>query len=166
MAEQDSQEQTAESGKAGRGKYVFLLIAIVAFFLVWWLQRSDPALPDWSNDLEATMDTAAEQDRRVLVFFSNDPMTHDDKRAVEDVLKHPDTRLVLEHGNFLTVHLERNRDTAAAERYGIASTPAFVLLEPGGEVVRRHQGYLIPQKLCGEFLGVTIREARQAQSGG
>ena len=164
MGEKDAQQQTSRA--RGRwGKYVFVALVIVVGGAVWWVQRSDPTLTGWGGDLPAALEQARSEDRRVLVFFSDDPMNREDRQTVQRVLTHGDTRAVLEHENYVRVHLKLDGDATAAEQFGIGSTPGFVLLSPAGEVIASHDGYLSVQGLCVTFLNASVVEARRALSG-
>lgn len=158
MAEQETRSESQTRSEPPRparsqwGRYAFIALLIIVVIAVWWSQRRDPALDGWLRDYDEAAQLASENDRRILVFFTETPMNARDRESVTQVLADNNIQAVLERKNVVRVHLSLNRDADEAQRLGIDSTPAYVLLSPEGEPIRDHQGYLRAEALRAEFL--------------
>lgn len=163
MDQHNAQQQSSSEAKKPWGKYIFVALIVVLGAVVWFSQRRGPSLEGWSSDLTSALEMARQQDRRVLAFFHQTPMSASDRRAVNDVLSHRDVRLVLEYEKLITVRLSIAEHAELTGRLGIEGTPAFALLGPDGEPIRVNKGYLSITQLA-DFLDSSVREARESLS--
>lgn len=162
MGENDSQHQSDSPQRKPWGKYIFIVLIVVAGIAVWFSQRSGPTLGGWSQDLSAAQRQARQENRPILIFFHRAPMSATDRQEVNDVLTHGDTRAVLEYEKIVPVRLSVSDNPDVADQYGIEDTPAFVLLRDG-EDPKVSQEYLSIQELA-EFLESSVKEAQEALS--
>ncbi len=167
MAEQETREVDSESAQKSHSsvvKYIFIGLMVLVLLVVWWSQRTDPRLEGWTQDYEDASELAREQDRRILVFFSETPMNRDDRRMVDDILTHSDARVVLEYEDLVPVHLPIATHGELAAELGVAQTPAVALLTPEGEPISTRMGYMSVQQFVTEFLDSSASRAREALS--
>ncbi|MGC9454476.1 MAG: hypothetical protein ACP5HU_06390 [Phycisphaerae bacterium] len=162
MGENDSQHQSDSPQRKPWGKYIFVVLIVVAGIAVWFSQRSGPTLEGWSQDLSAAQRQARQENRPILIFFHHKPMSATDRQEINEVLTHGDIRAVLEYEKILPVRLSVSDNIGEADQYGIEDTPAFVLLREGEEP-KVAQEYLSVQQLT-EFLESSVQEAREALS--
>lgn len=116
---------------------------------------------EWLTDLNAGFATAERTDRPLLVHFSADwcgpcqqmkPVLH--SRTVSDVLAR----------DAVGVHLDFDRNKAAAQRYGVRGIPADVLLTPDGRVLGQMSGLKQPddyarrvRAVAGQYVSLKVR---------
>jgi hypothetical protein len=137
-------------------KLGFLAAAVIAVIIIYLVQQSPPELEGYETDLEAALRQAKRQDRNVFVFFSRDRSTPsaDDEKMIRNELMHPKFRRFLDSAGCVKVWLTLLGDGEAAEKYGITSSPAVLLLDKDGRRLRRAIGYkgypAIRRELFGE----------------
>lgn len=165
MTEQQTRNEPKQTGRRQWGKYVFILLIIVAVLAVWWSQRRDPQLAGWFSDYQEASRVAREQDRDILLFFTETPMSREDRRMVNEVLTRGEAKALLEYKEVVPVHLRMAAHSETAAKLGVGETPAFVLLPPEGFDAQPrsvHVGYLRIEAFA-EFLDSSVREAMEAR---
>jgi len=148
-------EKTAKTNR--RVKFAFLAILAVGAICLYFYQRREPDLVGWGNDLEAALAEAkAARKPRVLIFFSASPMGELDKTMVKVTLQSSKTLSVLKRLGYPKVHLTTRSHRDLAERYGVRRTPAYVLVDPAGKLLKKRTGGLTDISFCTDFLGTSI----------
>lgn len=69
---------------------------------------------------------------------------------------YPDPQVTSELSDFIAIKVDTQKRIDIETRYGIAYYPTVVFLDPKGQEVSRHIGYLGPEDLVGE-----IRQSRE-----
>lgn len=107
---------------------------------------TQPAAIAWEASLPAACVQAAQEDKPVLVNFTDAP--HCEASVAMDAVTFPDPRVVdfVRH-HFVPVKMEVQQELAAVSRYGIAWTPALLLLDEQGVEQYRAEGYFSPEDL-------------------
>lgn len=148
-------EKTAKTNR--RAKIAFLAILAVGAICLYFYQRREPELVGWGSDLEAALAEAkASQKPKVLIFFSTSPMGELDKIMVKATLQSSKTLRVLKKLGYPKVHLTTRAHRDLAERYGVQMTPAYVLVDPAGKLLKKRTGRLTYISFCIEFLETPI----------
>ena len=94
----------------------------------------------WRTDFDAALAEARLANKRVLVDFSADwcppcvAMKH-------DVWPHPQVAAAVNDG-YVPVLVDADLDTVLAARFQVSTIPAVLMLDAGGNLVKRNDGYL------------------------
>ncbi len=148
--------RATKTGTSRRGKSLFLVAVVFVAAFLYWHQRREPHLPGWgSNFEEALAEAKAAQKPKVLIFFTTSPMGTLDRIMVKRVLR-SSTRRVLEKLGYPKVHLTTSSRRDLVERYGVRSTPAYVLVDPAGKLLKKQTGVLTDINFCTDFLETSI----------
>jgi len=102
---------------------------------------------------------AASADNRLTFTYFRSWYSVECTRFEEDILKHPD--VLAATVEFVCIPLEYDIDRALAERWGIDGVPAFVIVDPSGNVLERGAA---PFTVAGVL--ATLQGALQAFHGG
>ncbi len=121
-------------------KIGFLIVLVGAGLTLWLWQRRDPQLTGWGRDLSVALQQAKVGNRTVLVFFTDTPMSWEDKHAVKNVITTARTASALNKLACVRVHLSIDDNKAEARTYKIESTPTYLLLDSSGKELRRLSG--------------------------
>ncbi len=152
MSEQ--QDQPKRKSRVDRWvKVGFLVVVVAVSVLIYKRQAAEPKLPGWGTDLQAALGQAREKGTKVLVLFTESPMSHGDKRLVTDTLNR--SRTALNDLGYPRVHLRMRQHKDIAERYGVTSHPFLVLLDAEGKVVKKYSGFMSKEKFRSDFLEVS-----------
>jgi thiol:disulfide interchange protein len=110
----------------------------------WYYRTAGTAAPAsaiaWRTDLDGALAEARTANKRVLVDFSADwcppcvAMKH-------DVWPHPDVAGAINAG-YIAVMVDADRDNGLSARYQVDAIPAVLVLDAGGRVLKRNDGYL------------------------
>jgi len=145
-----------------RGKLIFLGVALAGAVVVFFfIQRRPLPLPDWGSDLQAALDRAATENRRLLVFFMDSPPSSTAHRLAKVPLGKKANRQALEKGNFLLVKVTMDRIAREkwAKRFHISRLPTLLILGPDGAELNRRQGYVGEVAFRSDFL--TCKEVQK-----
>ncbi|MFW6061521.1 MAG: hypothetical protein ACOC93_01810 [Planctomycetota bacterium] len=160
MAEQS--ENTQPGTRQGRNdrlvKWIFAGIAVVVAFAVWQMQKRDPEVKFGLTDFDRGLARAREQNGKVVVLFTDNPMGHRDKQIVEQVINTQRTPDALEKGNFVLVHLNTEDHAEPAQKYeAVGAEPVFVVVEPDGTMVSKHDASMMnPEDFHNTVLDVVV----------
>jgi hypothetical protein len=133
---------SATSPREKRDRWVklgFLGVIIVVAGIVYMLQQKPMSIAGWSEDLEATLVQAKQQDRPVVAFFVNQPPS-ETAEATKANLTRPENIKVMQEYKVLRVLVTTDTDSEIARRFNIESLPTLLLLSPEGEELNRHDG--------------------------
>lgn len=136
-------------------KIGFLIVLVAAGVALWLWQRRDPQLTGWGRDLSAALRQAKAGNRTVLVFFTDTPMSWEDKHAVKNVVTTPRTASALDKSPCVRVHLSIHDNRAEARTYKVESTPTYLLLDSSGRELKRVSGLMNDVTFINTVLGVT-----------
>ena len=165
MSEQQDQPKK-KSRVDWRVKVGFVVVAVAVSVLIYMRQTAEPKLPGWGTDLQAALRQAKEKGTKVLVLFTESPMSHWDRRLVTDTLNKPSTSLkAMNHLGYPRVHLSVRKHKDLAERYGATSPPFLLLLDADGKALKKHAGFLTDLSFCGDFLEVSLSQIEEQQQG-
>ncbi len=158
-----NQEQTPPSSKKPtrkdhRTKIVFLIVVLAVVTIIYLSQRKDPKLKGWVSSLPAAQQQAREKDTNLIVLFTRQSMTHDDKKIVKKCLNLSQTRKELGRLGYIKAHLRVEDDPDSAQRYEITRTPTLVLLDATGNVLKKHEGFLTDLDFTNNFLDGSVTE--------
>jgi hypothetical protein len=64
---------------------------------------------------------------------------------------YPDSRVVGEMANFIAIKVDTQKRIDIESKYGIAYYPTVVFLDPKGNELSRHVGYLGPEEMVQEI---------------
>ena len=155
--------RTTKTRTSRRGKFLFLVAVVLAATFLYRHQRREPTLPGWGGNFEeALAEAKTAQKPKVLIFFTTSPMGTLDKSMMTRMLQSRKTRSVLESLGYPKVHLTTKSRRDLAERYGIQSTPAYVLVDPAGKLLKKQAGRLTDISFCTGFLEASINPPKPA----
>jgi len=97
-------------------------------------------LPDWPGDLSAALTKAKQEDRKVLVFFANNPPSTNARRMSTMTLSKNSKHI--ERGKFITVLIQTGKADDPAKQYSISDFPTFLLLDAQGKELNRRVGFV------------------------
>jgi thioredoxin-related protein len=133
-------------------KIGFLIVLVIAGAVLWFRQKHDPQLPGWNENLSTALQQAKADNRQILIFFTEAPMSYNDKHAVKNVVTTPRTENALNKLLYLRVHLNINDHKAEAGTYKVQSTPTYLLLDSNGRELKRTSGLMNDVTFIGSFL--------------
>lgn len=102
----------------------------------------------WLTDYRSAMDSAAAQDRPVIIDFYTDWCTFC-QRMDREAFRDPE--VVGEAKGFVMLKVNAEKDRALASRFGVRAYPHFVFLSPSGRTLRSVEGYMAPQQFAEEM---------------
>jgi hypothetical protein len=137
-------------------KIGFLLAVLIVGTVVWFRQGHGPQLQGWGGDLPTAIGQAKDHNRRIIVFFSQDPPSEDDRHAMDNVIRQPDMEKAVKRFGYVTVHLDTNNNSAEARKYGVSATPTYLLLDSTGKELKRTSGRMNVSTFTNTFLGVSL----------
>jgi len=142
MDQQDTKDQPTKAKQPiDRGKLVFAIVIAVAVVLVYMMQQSGTELPDWPGDLPAALAKAANEDRKVLVFFAGSPPSQDARNMSTKTLRH-NAKNIRSH-KLITVLIRLEKNDELSKRYKISEKlPVFLLLDSKGKELNRRAGFV------------------------
>ncbi len=144
-------------------KLGFVAVIMIVVAVVYLVQRKAPELEGWSSDLPGALSAAKERKTQVLLVFTNNPPSQEDRNFIEKCLAWSTTRKVLKHLGYEQVHLTIADHPSAAQRYQVSNVPAVLLLDSAGTILKQRNGYMSDLTFCNEFLGVSVAEIRKLQ---
>ncbi len=121
-------------------------VAVIAAYGVSWY-RSSPG-EGWPTDLAQARTAAAASGRPLLIQFSSQSCPFC-VRMEREVLPNPAVVRLLK--GFELAQVDAWADAQSAERYGVQSIPAYVVLDPQGRPISKIEGYL-PAETFIDFL--------------
>jgi len=133
-------------------KFAFLVVALAAAGAIYLLQRKNPEMPGWGADLKQSLAAAAENDKKVVVVFTNSPMSKEDRDLVTSALTRGSSRDVLIYLKYPCVHLTAKANQAEMDKYKVRKLPTVLLLDSAGREVKRREGFMTNITFCTEFL--------------
>lgn len=136
----------------------FVVVALVVAILIWRRHGRDPKLEGWGTDLDAALQEAKEKQTKIVVFFTRQPMGFEDKKVVENCFHRWRAKKALDYLGYLKVHLTTKANAPLIKQFDITETPALLLLDSNGEVVKKHEGFINDLKFSSDFLGVSGKE--------
>lgn len=154
MSDQNPTQQPPAKPQDHRAKLIFLALVLGAIFLVYMLQRSDPMLKSWNQNLDATLAQAGKENRSLVVLFDSIPPSEIGRDMVRNTF--PKNTKALTEGNFLTVHVGlRGTNDPVARKYRIQDVPTTLLLYPDGAEKNRRVGKIGELPFRNGFLDCT-----------
>jgi len=108
------------------------------------LWRPDP-FRDWGRDLDDATGSAAENDRPLLIYFTDERDPHR-KQLAEEIFRDPDvSRFLAENVQTALVDLSEGASVGSHREYAeqllVEGTPVLILLGPDGKERARMVGY-------------------------
>lgn len=100
-----------------------------------------------ASSYDEAMEIAEKQDRNVYLLFKGNPCVWCERQAVE--LKDPDVVEAMDGMVFYVVDAYARKDLR--NKYGVTSVPSHRLLDPKGETLKSHVGFM-DAKMLVEFL--------------
>jgi thioredoxin-related protein/YHS domain-containing protein len=121
------------------------------------LALSPEAIP-WRSDLRHAETEARAQDRLLWVQFTGS-WCPNCVRLEREAFVHP---LVVGHArnDFVPVKLQSEAHEDLVDRFGLTGIPATIVLNPAGQVVARHEGYVDPATFHAFLEKALIRSGR------
>ena len=159
MSEQ--QESQPPAGKPSYDRFVkigFLVVLLGIMTFLYFRHRGPPKLLGWGTDLTEALTAARSKDVRVLVMFTQLPMSHWDKKMTEENVKRGRIVKILEELKYVRVHLNTKDHGALAEKYKVTQTPAFLILDSTGKELHRQVGFS-SEGVFRDFLYMRKRDA-------
>ena len=147
-------------------KLGFVAVIMIVVAVVYLVQQKAPELEGWSSDLPGALSAARERKTRVLLVFTNNPPSQEDRNFIEKCLTWSTTRKVLAHLGYERAHLTIADHPSAAQRYQVSNAPTVLLLDPSGAVLKQRSGYMSDLTFCNEFLDVSVAEIRKLEGNG
>ncbi|HAU37719.1 MAG TPA: hypothetical protein DCX07_08390 [Phycisphaerales bacterium] len=144
-------------------KLGFVAVIVIVVAVVYLVQQKAPELEGWSSDLPGALAAAKERQTQVLLVFTNNPPSQEDRSFIEKCLTWRTTRNVLTHLGYERVHLTIADHPSAAQRYQVSNVPAVLLLDSAGTILKQRSGYMSDLAFCNEFLGISVAEIRKLQ---
>lgn len=151
--EPSQSKPTDKASKDRKVKMAFGLIVVVVILFVWHSQGKDPELVGWLTDYDTALAQAKQQHTQVAVFVTRRSMGQDDKRMIGRCMTHPRVEKALDYLGFVKLH-QTNADKAFVDRYDIKTTPATLLLDSDGKLIKKQEGYQSDVQYANTFLGV------------
>ena len=156
--EQTPSEPKGKSKKDRRIKLGFLVVLAIVVLAVVMIQRKDPALKGWTNDLEAALQQAKTNNTNVIVFFTRKPMTLEDKDMVNKCMNARDALNAFAKLKYPRVHLTLRQNKQEAQRFGVTLPSTVLLLNSYGDILNKHTGFITALKFCNDVLGVQAKD--------
>jgi thiol:disulfide interchange protein len=134
-----------------RRETLFWAALVIAVILIQWPMlkgwyykstgaEAPPSAIVWRTDFDAALAEARVTNKRVLVDFSADwcppcvAMKH-------DVWPHHQVAAAV-NGGYVPLLVDADRDTVLAARFRVSAIPTVLMLDAGGNLVKRNDGYL------------------------
>ena len=142
MAQQDDQAASSHRKATHRkGKLIFIGAIAVVALVVYMTQRSGSELPNWPGNLQAALEKAKQEHRKVLVFFAANPPSTTARRMAKMTL--PKNAAAIRKGRFITVLVRTESPRSdLARRYKLKRLPTFLLLDAAGVELNRRVGFV------------------------
>ncbi|MDY6914588.1 MAG: hypothetical protein SVT52_09055 [Planctomycetota bacterium] len=155
----DSQSRPAAKSKRDRWvKLGFLVAVLLVAAVVYFSHRKEPGLESWETCLDSGLQQAKQNQTKVIVFFTRQPMGYWDKRMVKKCMQMGPTTRVLRHLGYVTVHLTIQANRQEVERFEVMDTPTVLLLDANGKLLKRHTGFMNDISFCNQFLGLSAKQ--------
>jgi len=143
MPTEDATSPKAAS-KTKSDRYVKLGFLVVTLGIVGWLIVNpyiSRSLPGWDEDLQAALETAKAENRKIVLLAYDTPQNHNYGK-LRKIVEKPDNREALERANVLRVHLRMDADDLTARKYKITQFPTTLLIGPDDKVITCWVGYI------------------------
>jgi len=158
-ADQPSQTAGPNAGSPApaRGKaerYVKLGFLVVVLAVVGWLiarQYLGTSLTGWSGDLNAALQQAARENRRIVALTYDSPNDLEYEKMRENVAKLGNAK-ALEEAGVIKVHTRLAMSDPLAVKYKVSRFPATLLIAPDGTLITCWTGYIGEVAFRKEFL--------------
>lgn len=137
----------------------FPILAVAAIAVLYLVQSSagTQSVIDWGHDLPAALNSAAQNNKPVLISFSS-PACRYCKQMEAEVI--PQDAVKAEIGEFVPVKINAWDDQRTAAQYGVDALPAYIVAVADGTPVAAISGY-IPADRFTRFLRAARTEAQQ-----
>jgi thiol:disulfide interchange protein len=112
--------------------------------------RTESAGIEWLTSMDAAMETAARQNRPMMIDFYTDWCTWC-KRLDADT--YADKQVIAAGAGFVAVKLNADVERALAEKYKVTGFPTVLFTDAAGNEIRRVLGYRPPQSFLAEMNG-------------
>ncbi len=149
---------TNDAGGGGSPwKWIFIAVIAVIIIIIFTNQSGnrrayDPDSPaiEWRTDHTAALEEARSQEKPVLMAFHASwcgPCNQ-----MKNTTYH-DPEVITAAEDFVRVMVDIDAKSGLAEKYGVSSIPAYVILTPEGEVKREFLGYNPPELFIKKLRG-------------
>ena len=133
--------------------FVFLIVAIMA--VVYYVQLKDPVVKGWGTDWDKAMEQARTKKVNIIAMVTSSPMRHMDKRMIKENIYRPSIVSALEQIGYVKVHLNTADHGELAKKYEVGETPAFLIIDSSGKLLKSQEGLMNDATFINGFLGVT-----------
>ena len=130
--------------KSARDRYVKLGFLVVALLIVGGLiilPHLTKPLRGWDDDLDAALEQAAAEDRKIVAVLYDTPQNQNYDR-LRGILQKGGNIEALEAADVIRVHARVDKDDALVRRFKVTTFPTTLLIGPDGKVITRWTGYI------------------------
>ncbi len=146
MDEQEGNTNQTPREKPRKDRWIrlgFLAVVVVAVGAIYLVQRRGPALKGWNPGLNAALEQAGRENRRLLVFFMYSPPSEAARRMAATTLAQAQNRQAIEKGRFVRVKVPvSSLQSELARQYKLKSLPTMMVLDSDGIERNRREGFI------------------------
>lgn len=149
--------ETPSSDNTGKNKdqlikRLFLVAVIVVAGLIYFQQRRDVELKDWSNDLDGSLKIALDEGRPVVLCFLPTHQNQATKDLIKKTLGFFSVKKPLDKYNYVKIAIVGDITSPEAQRFSVTTLPTTFLLDSYGLPNKRLEGSVTAQEMI-ELLG-------------